>query len=147
MRPQGDDPCPVMQPDEGDHPHLHELWRAAASPRTVWRLRYNLPPNDPRFLDMTDAEIVDDLLLRMYHDLRVDIAHNPALGVKTNRAECRRLDEIARSETATQELVRQMKAAQDVLSPKRVMPSAPTNTGTLRQRAWKAVTGGADGRK
>jgi hypothetical protein len=31
--------------------------------RLLYRNKYNLPPNDPRFLDMTDEEIVYELVL------------------------------------------------------------------------------------
>lgn len=31
--------------------------------RIAFRVKYNLPPNDPRFLDLTDEEIMYDLIL------------------------------------------------------------------------------------
>lgn len=31
--------------------------------RLLYRTRYNLPPNDPRFLDMTDEDIIYELIL------------------------------------------------------------------------------------
>ena len=30
----------------------------------IYRAKYNLPPNDPRFLELTDEEIVYDLVLQ-----------------------------------------------------------------------------------
>ena len=30
----------------------------------MYRAKYNLPPNDPRFLELTDEEIVYDLILQ-----------------------------------------------------------------------------------
>jgi hypothetical protein len=30
----------------------------------IYRAKYNLPPNDPRFLDLTDEDIVYDLVLQ-----------------------------------------------------------------------------------
>jgi hypothetical protein len=30
----------------------------------IYRAKYNLPPNDPRFLDLTDEEIVYELILQ-----------------------------------------------------------------------------------
>ena len=32
--------------------------------RLIYRAKYNLPPNDPRFLDLTDEEIVYELILQ-----------------------------------------------------------------------------------
>lgn len=32
--------------------------------RIIYRAKYNLPPNDPRFLDLTDEEIVYELILQ-----------------------------------------------------------------------------------
>lgn len=32
--------------------------------RLIYRAKYNLPPNDPRFLDLTDEDIVYDLVLQ-----------------------------------------------------------------------------------
>jgi hypothetical protein len=32
--------------------------------RLIYRNRYNIPPNDPRFLDLTDEEIVYELVLQ-----------------------------------------------------------------------------------
>ncbi len=32
--------------------------------RILYRAKYNLPPNDPRFLDLTDEEILYDLILQ-----------------------------------------------------------------------------------
>lgn len=32
--------------------------------RLIYRAKYNLPPNDPRFLDLTDEEIVYELVLQ-----------------------------------------------------------------------------------
>lgn len=137
-----------MQPSEGDHPRLHELWREAASVRTVWRLRYNLPPNDPRALEITDAEVVDDLLLRLYHDLHVQIAHQPSLGVATNRDEQQRLRDILQHERETGDLAAQVaayKRAMSGTSPKPPEPAAAPEkpAGRLQRvkRAWRAVTG------
>ena len=49
------------------HPALVLAWRDANDHRTAWRLRYNLPANDPRVLDATDDEIVHDLLVQRYY--------------------------------------------------------------------------------
>ena len=37
-------------------------------PAVVWRIRYQLPPTDPRFLAMTEEDILIDLLTLAYHD-------------------------------------------------------------------------------
>lgn len=137
-----------MQPSEGDHSRLHELWREAASVRTVWRLRYNLPPNDPRVLEITDAEVVDDLLLRLYHDLHVQIAHEPSLGVVTNRDEQQRLLDIAKHERETGNLAAQVAAYKRAMSgaprtPPDPSPAPEKPAGRFQRvkRAWRAVTG------
>ena len=49
----------------------------------AWRRFYNLPPNDPRYLDMTVDGMVHDLLL---HRL-VDLAHDDALDPGMAQAE------------------------------------------------------------
>lgn len=36
-------------------------------------MAYQLPPNDPRFLEMTDDEMAHDLLVLQYRQLRWDI--------------------------------------------------------------------------
>lgn len=74
-----------MQPDEDAHPRLRELWQDSASATTVWRLRYNMPPTDPRVLTATETDIVEDLLTLGYHDLRLHIARNPAAAVTSSR--------------------------------------------------------------
>jgi hypothetical protein len=33
--------------------------------RVVYRAKYNLPPNDPRFLELTDEEILHELVLQL----------------------------------------------------------------------------------
>jgi hypothetical protein len=36
----------------------------ANEPRTIWRLRYDLPETDPRYLEATDEMIARDLLVQ-----------------------------------------------------------------------------------
>ena len=33
-------------------------------PRLIYRVKYNLPPNDPQFLELTDEDIVYELILQ-----------------------------------------------------------------------------------
>lgn len=73
-----------MQPGKDAHPRLRELWDAAASAFTIWRLRYNMPPNDPRVLSIADEEVFEDLVLLSYVDLRAEIAATPALSEQTD---------------------------------------------------------------
>ena len=73
-----------MQPGKDTHPRLHELWNASSSALTVWRLRYNMPPNDPRVLSITDEEVFDDLATLAYFDLRAEIASTPSLSEQSN---------------------------------------------------------------
>jgi hypothetical protein len=39
--------------------------------RLMYRAKYNLPPNDPRFLDMTDEEIIYELILQKEYNKRM----------------------------------------------------------------------------
>ena len=42
-----------------------------------WRHVYNIPPNDPRFLSMTEEGMLEDLLIRMHHSAEMRRAMNP----------------------------------------------------------------------
>lgn len=45
--------------------------------RIAFRVKYNLPPNDPRFLNLTDEEIIYDLILvKEYNNYINDIPDN-----------------------------------------------------------------------
>lgn len=52
-------------------------WRTAHSLGATWRLRYNVPPNDPRFLDLEEEELLDDLLVLHFLDAEVRRAVSP----------------------------------------------------------------------
>ena len=74
----------MMEPGKDAHPRLRELWDAVMAPREVWRLHYNLPPNDPRVRDIADEEIWEDLMLLSYRTLREELERKPALGEATS---------------------------------------------------------------
>lgn len=42
-------------------------WTAARDYRTVWRLQYNLAPNDPKVLAVTEDEMLHDLMVLVYY--------------------------------------------------------------------------------
>lgn len=50
----------------------------------MWRMRYNLPANDPRYLEATEQEMLDDLLTCMYYDVLVDETHRPLEALRRN---------------------------------------------------------------
>jgi hypothetical protein len=64
-------------PEPGDHRILHRAHEHAHSIEGEWRMRYGLPLTDPRWLDATEEEIVEDLLGCMYWDARVRRATVP----------------------------------------------------------------------
>jgi len=43
--------------------------------RLIYRAKYNLPPNDPRFLDLTDEQIVYELILQSEYNKWVEHRH------------------------------------------------------------------------
>ncbi len=47
--------------------------------RLMYRRKYNLPPNDPRFLDLTDEEIVYELILQTVFDKWDELRHEEAI--------------------------------------------------------------------
>lgn len=69
----------MVEPGKDAHPRLRELWDAVVSPRVVWRLHYNMPPNDPRVQDISEEEILDDLMILSYRVLREELERKPAL--------------------------------------------------------------------
>jgi hypothetical protein len=57
-------------PERDAHPVLHRAWAEARSVALAWRQHYLLPPNDPRFLDATEEEMVEDLLAIGYREVQ-----------------------------------------------------------------------------
>lgn len=43
--------------------------------RLIYRAKYNLPPNDPRFLELTDEQIVYELILQSEYNKWVEHRH------------------------------------------------------------------------
>ena len=97
-----------MQPSEDDHPRIRELWAGSAAPLTWWRMKYNLPPNDPRVLDVDENVVLDDLLVTSFNELRAAIARSPSLGVATDPKAVAALEAEERDEAARAKLKRQM---------------------------------------
>jgi hypothetical protein len=63
LEARGEDEDPVAFAAE--HVQLARL--TGESYMTAWRLAYELAPNDPRFLELTEDEILEDLLVRRFH--------------------------------------------------------------------------------
>jgi len=97
-----------MQPSEDDHPRIRELWAESAAPLTWWRMKYNLPPNDPRVLDVDENMVLDDLLLTSFNELRAAIARSPSLGVATDPKAIAAMEAEERDEAMRAKLRRQM---------------------------------------
>jgi hypothetical protein len=55
-------------PGPTSHPMLHRAFAEARKPITAYRMRYSMPPNDPRLLSMTEGDILFDLLTSMYFE-------------------------------------------------------------------------------
>lgn len=62
------------QPGHGAPPVLRQLWRESSEIAFQWRTQYNLAPTDPRFLDATQDEMAQDLLMHLYAASRARIA-------------------------------------------------------------------------
>lgn len=77
----------VREPGPGDHPWLLEAWADAMSPRTAWRLNYQLPPNDPRVLEADEETVLRDLTLIRYHRHRARAAEDPGAAAAENVGE------------------------------------------------------------
>lgn len=56
----------------------YEALRMAQSPWFRWRKMYDLPPTDPRFLDVEEDQVLCDLLAHAYYDREIARARNPA---------------------------------------------------------------------
>ena len=73
--------------------------------RIVYRAKYNLPPNDPRFLELTDEEIVYDLVLQSeYRKWAEDIQEETTVDDKI----------IYRNTDEYDELAKRLEAGEDV---------------------------------
>lgn len=59
-------------------PYVLAAQREGESWETIWRMAYSLPPNDPRYLDMPEDEMLRDLLVRMFHQEHLHRMLNPA---------------------------------------------------------------------
>ncbi len=60
------------------HPALMRAAVAADDVATVWRMQYEMPPTDPRYLDADDDVVVHDLAVLLYYRRSMEAAVNPA---------------------------------------------------------------------
>ena len=51
-------------------------------PRALWRHLYGMPINDPRALEATDDEVLEDLLIRFFQRRASDAAADPAIAAQ-----------------------------------------------------------------
>jgi hypothetical protein len=126
-----------MIPDEDAHPRLRELWDESSSALMVWRMRYNLPPNDPRVVDITDDELFEDLLRLAYYDLRQHARTKPAVleMAKRGRADAYRkaIDE-AKDDPSYAAMIAAVKG-----KPPPATPAA--DRATTKRRRWSPFGG------
>lgn len=65
---------------------MQAVFAEASSLRTAWRLHYNLPPTDPRYLNATEDEILEDAVLLAFRK-RIDLeTTHPAAVVAADAA-------------------------------------------------------------
>lgn len=60
----------LLEPGPGAPLEIRAAWRRSGEIPFLWRLKYDLPPNDPRFLDLDEEVMAMDLLEHMYHQVR-----------------------------------------------------------------------------
>lgn len=54
---------PRREVTPADPPAVRRAWEDSTSAMTMWRLFYRMPPNDPRVQDVTEEEVLHDLLV------------------------------------------------------------------------------------
>lgn len=69
-------------PEREHHTILHRAYRRSRTLETMWRMRYDLPATDPRYLEATEYEMLDDLLTCMYYDALVEETQRPLDALK-----------------------------------------------------------------
>lgn len=62
--------------------------------RVAFRVKYNLPPNDSRFLDLTDEEIVYDLLLTKEYNNYINNVADEEEKTEVFRSDEKQFDDI-----------------------------------------------------
>lgn len=67
-----------------------------AEPRAAWRALYNLPINDPRALEATEDEVLQDLLIRHYQRQEMEIASDPTGAKRADMQDPESLTRIAK---------------------------------------------------
>lgn len=128
-----------MIPDEDAHPRLRALWDESSSAHMVWRMRYNLPPNDPRVLDITDEEMFDDLMRLAYYDLRQAARAKPSVLEAAKRGRAQAYEDAMREAKSDPQYAAMLAA----LKPKPATPAKDRAT-TLRSR-WSPFGRRRDG--
>lgn len=76
-----------MEPTSGSPAIVRLAYREALSPLTTWRVKYELPINDPRFQAITEEEAIYDLTVGHFHAMALGETRDP------NAAKIRELSE------------------------------------------------------
>lgn len=119
------------------------MWEEARSWRGAWRLRFNIPRSDPRYLDATDADMLDDLLVAMIGEaerrresdpraaLLEDAERNPEAYAEGDAALMRSLQEGG----TLFQLIRANEAAKNAPPPRAVVAVRPMRIRTGKEDA------------
>lgn len=62
---------------------MARAYLTSSSLRGAWRARFNIPRTDPRYLDATEEDLVDDLLNLQFYDFARRREYDPAFGLAT----------------------------------------------------------------
>lgn len=111
-----------FEPPERDAPAvLHRAYARARSIGTAWRLRFSIPATDPRYLEATEDEIIEDMLTCAYYDALAEEHHRPldALRKKMERhgAEFDEEDAAAIADATDGEMAARLRKVVEVIEP------------------------------
>jgi len=115
----------TVTPGRGAPAILHRLHRRAVfDVRTAWRLKYGIPINDPRYLAVTEAEALTDLVEARYREHADRLAVDPGAVQEENAVQPEAI--AAMDALIAQESARDWKA--ELAKLKRVASTAPPIT-------------------
>lgn len=129
----------MQVPGEDDHPELHRLWRESGGARMAWRMYYRIPPNDPRALDITEDELLDDLQRIAYYTLREAAVNRPSLLIAAQRqardAYTQAAKDAAQPDSPLQRAMAALRAKTTGSTPQRA-PDASQGAPGRGKRGW-----------
>lgn len=119
-------------PERTDHPVLQRAYEHATSVQGAWRMRFNIPMTDPRWLEATEEQIVEDMLACMYWDAAVRRETNPSAELRDQMEKApeafaevdRRVHDLLAPEGAIGRLLRQSEAKPETAAPTKIRLAA-----------------------